>query len=365
MGNIFFYIGTEAELIKVFPIMLEFQSSGIDYYTIASGQNDISKSRVLQAVNGGKLDLLLSDEKKIKKSAIGLLHWYINTRTKSKTKFVGRFGLPDNNDIMIVHGDTVSTVMGAYLGHRLGMKVVHIEAGLRSFNWFNPFPEEIDRMLVSRIADIHFAPNDIAAYNLRKKKNVINTGQNTLSDSLKYAMEIQCVDDRINKLSGVDYFVFVLHRQENLSNSELVMRMIKAAIKASKKIKCVIILHKITEIRLKELGILDDIKNNPCFVAFSRVDYFDFMKLLSGAQFVITDGGSNQEELSYMGVPTFIVRKNTERNEGIGYNALLMGNDYDKVELFIQNYRKYRKKGVIMNDNKSPSEVIVNSLTGL
>lgn len=352
MTKFYFFIGTEAELIKVFPIIREMEIRHLPYKLIASGQNDISHSRVLLAANGGKIDLLLSDERTIRKTAGGLVEWYFKTRKNAAKAFEKKFGVRKVSDaIMIVHGDTVSTVMGAYLGKRLGMKVAHIEAGLRSHNWLNPFPEEIDRMLVSRVADYHFAPGDQATQNLAGHGNVYNTTVNTLVDSLKYALQEPCNDNKITRITDQKYFVFVLHRQENLEDNTLIQMMLEQVENAAQRYKCVLILHKITEIKLNEMGVLGKYKRNENFVLLPRVDYFDFMKLLRSAQFVITDGGSNQEELSYMGKPTLIVRKTTERSEGLGKNAVLYEGDSKRIKEFIGSYKKY---------NRTPMEIIVS-----
>lgn len=360
---VFFFIGTEAELIKVFPIIREMEERKIDYYIIASGQNDISDSRVLKAANGGRIDIELSKEKDIKKSAVGLVNWYMGTSKNAVKAVRNRFGLSSDKSkqsdcIMIVHGDTVSTVMGAYLGKKLGMKVAHIEAGLRSHNFLNPFPEEIDRMLVSRVADYSFAPGKQAVDNLKGHRGVIDTKVNTLVDSLRYALTVPCENFIINSLAEQKYFVFVLHRQENLENDGLIKTLLGRIEELSKEYKCVMILHKITEIKFAKMGVLDDFRKNPDYVLLPRVDYFDFMKLLNNSQFVITDGGSNQEELSYMGKPALIVRKTTERNEGLGENAVLWGGNDNVIDDFICNIEKYKRSLSIYEGH--PSKCIVN-----
>lgn len=365
MNQFYFFIGTEAELIKVFPVIMEMEKQKVKYYIISSGQNDISNSRVLEAANGGHIDLELSKENSITKSAVGLLSWYFNTSRNAVKTVREHFGIclskdEQSNNVMIVHGDTVSTVMGAYLGKKLGMKVAHIEAGLRSHNFLNPFPEEIDRMLVSRVADYSFAPGKQAVDNLRGHRGVIDTKVNTLVDSLRYALTVPCENSIINSLAEQKYFVFVLHRQENLENDGLIRTLLGRIEELSKEYKCVIILHKITEIKFNKLGVLDEFINNNNYVLLPRVDYFDFMKLLNNSQFVITDGGSNQEELSYMGKPALIVRKTTERNEGLGENAVLWGGKDDVIDSFIDNIAKYIRPAV--NNTDIPSEVIFNNL---
>ncbi|MCR4797600.1 MAG: UDP-N-acetylglucosamine 2-epimerase [Lachnospiraceae bacterium] len=218
-------------------------------------------------------------------------------------------------------------------------------------------------MLTSSRARIHFAPNEEATANLTKAKGrVVNTGNNTLSDSLQYAKTMPCDDQKIEDvISSEKYFVFVIHRQENLSKDDFVREVMKHISHASKKMKCVIILHKITEIKLKQLGLLEDLMADDHYITFPRVDYFDFMKLLQGAEFVITDGGSNQEELSYMGKPCFIMRKTTERYEGIGENAVLMGDKgLDSMERFIDDYKSYEK--VVSDRIGSPSKIVIDEL---
>ena len=277
----------------------------------------------------GTVELELSSEDDIKKSARGLLGWWILTYRKATQTIRARYSQIDlSKALMIVHGDTVSTYMGARIGRSLGMIVCHVEAGLRSHHLFNPFPEEIDRLLTSRVARIHFAPGNGAASNLKYVKGrVINTRQNTLVDSLRMSSGFPLMDEDVRKIlgSGKLYFVFVMHRQENLINEIFFKKILDLVMRESKNMRMVFILHKITENKLRDMDLLNDLKNNEDVSLVARVNYFDFMKLLVGAEYVITDGGSNQEELYYMGKPCFILRNVTERTEGLGKNAVLLG----------------------------------------
>ena len=177
-------------------------------------------------------------------------------------------------------------------------------------------------------------------------------------DSLRYALTVPCENSIINSLAEQKYFVFVLHRQENLENDGLIKTLLGRIEELSKEYKCVMILHKITEIKFAKMGVLDDFRKNPDYVLLPRVDYFDFMKLLNNSQFVITDGGSNQEELSYMGKPALIVRKTTERNEGLGENAVLWGGNDNVIDDFICNIEKYKRSLSIYEEH--PSKYIAN-----
>ncbi len=363
MTKLFFFIGTEAELIKVFPIIIEAQKRGLNYYIIASGQNDIVNSKILSTINCGKVDLELSLEKDIKKSATGLLTWWIKTYKSSIGLFYKVFPNVDFvNSKMIVHGDTVSTYMGALIGKKLGMTVCHVEAGLRSHNLLSTFPEEIDRLLTSRIARVHFAPGDEPCNNLKKARGrVVNTVQNTLIDSLNYSNAIPVGNEKIRTIISTDYFVFVMHRQENLVNKTFVADVVKEIINAAKNKKCIILLHKITENAFIKFGLMDELKKNENIEMLPRVDYFDFMKLLQNSAFVITDGGSNQEELYYMNKPCLILRKTTERSEGLGINARLFNGSASDIREFI----KEAQGKTVISENASiayPSKRIVDIL---
>lgn len=362
LRDIFFFIGTEAELIKVFPVINACQDKGGTCHIIASGQNNLLKSRILSNIRlNGKI-IELSKEENIKKNAIGLLRWFVNTSRKVVKQILNTYKKEDlENACLIVHGDTVSTVLGAWVGRKLGMKVCHIEAGLRSNNLLNPFPEEIDRILTSRFAKVHFAPGDIPASNLQHiKGEVINTKYNTILDSLAYSRKMPILTEKIKEIGEKDYFVFVMHRQENLANAKFVKQVIKRIETFAQKRICVIILHKITENTFDELGILAQLKGNDNFILLPRVDYFDFMKLLDAAQFVITDGGSNQEELSYMGKPCLIMRRNTERSEGIGKNAVMYDGNLNIMDEFEATYKKYMSQCLL--ETMHPSEIIAEKI---
>ncbi len=362
--SIYFFIGTEAEFIKVFPVIIECQNNGAVCNIIASGQNDITKSRIMKFIKLNGKFVELSKEESITKNAIGLMKWFIKTK-KLAAKVIGdEFGRKElQGAYMVIHGDTVSTMMGAMVGKKLGMRVCHVEAGLRSHNLFNPFPEEIDRLISSRMSEIHFAPGDEPARNLKNVKGqVIDTKQNTLIDSLRFSENIP-VDGDIAEIFNDDYFVFVMHRQENLANKRFVCDVVAEIINTSKQYKCVFILHEITKNALQKFGIMDMLDKEDNIILQPRVDYFDFMKLLRNARFVITDGGSNQEELFYMNKPCLIMRKTTERKEGLGKNARLFNGDASDIRKFVNEY-KSGKIGRGGTANERPSRLISNILVG-
>ena len=143
-------------------------------------------------------------------------------------------------------------------------------------------------------------------------------------------------------------------------SKEFVEKVVDSAIKTANSKHVVFIMHKITENTLTKLGLYDRVKNNKNITILDRVDYFDFMKILENSLFVITDGGSNQEELAYMGKPALILRKRTERQDGLGENVLLYEGDINKIDEFLNTYEQYKRNPVEMRF--SPSDVIADKL---
>lgn len=360
--QLYFFLGTEAELIKIFPVILECQKAGRICHMIATGQNDLKKSRIMEFMQMTGKFIVLSSEADIHKSAAGLLKWFLAVKKKAPGVMRCQFSETALKGAdLIVHGDTVSTMMGAFVGKKLGMRVCHVEAGLRSHHLFHPFPEEIDRLITSRIARLHFAPGQLPADHLKNADGiVVNTRYNTILDSLSFSRRVEVRTKEVQDIQGQGYFVFVMHRQENLMNHEFVRQVMRQVRLCAKNRTCVLILHKITENKFRELGILDSLKKDGHFLLLPRVDYFDFMKLLDGSEYVITDGGSNQEELYYMGKPCLILRKATERQEGIGENAVMYTGKADHMKMFAEHYKKYERGCLV--ETCSPSKMICDTL---
>lgn len=358
-NKVWILIGTEAELIKMFPVLLRLTSKNIPYKIISSGQNDIDKSQLFTDFGLHRPDIYLSKYEH-KHNPTSLLTWFVSTLLRSV--FVLRKQVK-RDDIMMVHGDTVSTVMGALLGRYFGMRIMHIEAGLRSFDLLNPFPEEIDRMIVSRLAHYHFCPNEWSAKHLGKKANVINTGQNTLYESLDHALSLKH-ENTLNISTETDYGIIVMHRQENIYNYEFAKNVITKVIMIARENKIVFILHAPTKAALEKFNLYQEISSNPNITLTPRLPYVDLMRVLTRAKFIITDGGSNQEECYYLGIPCLILRKKTERIEGLTSNVLLMGDSKeDIIDSFIKNLSKYRSSRVVLATK--PSEIIVKEVQKL
>jgi UDP-N-acetylglucosamine 2-epimerase (non-hydrolysing) len=359
----YFMIGTKAELIKLIPVIKAFGDSSTVFRIIASGQNSIDKDLdLLKIANIKKLDIVLSCQK-IKQTPLGLVVWLIKTFIIGIIEFYKEFGLPirKREIYLVVHGDTVTTFLGAVLAKLFGIKVVHVEAGLRSFNYLNPFPEEITRVIVSNLADIHFCPNKWALNNLKNKGGEkIDTFYNTSVETLNMVLPIPKVSPLLLKLSDQPFFIFLLHRNEHLFNKKLFRELVNIAIAQSKNMMCLCIIHGPTMVALKDLGIYNSILQNRNIYPVERIPYIEFMKTLELCEFIITDGGSTQEEATFLGKPCLLIRSYTERIEGLGENVVLSKNNAKIISDFIVNYKKYTRSKVIFN--KKPSCVIYDRL---
>jgi UDP-N-acetylglucosamine 2-epimerase (non-hydrolysing) len=353
---IHFVIGTKAQLIKTAPVMKKLKERGIDYNYISTGQHKETIDDILNNFGIKKPDCELYRGKDIT-SVFSMLIWSLRiifTFLKDRKRIFKN----DRNGIVLVHGDTLSAVLGA-LGAKLsGIKAGHIESGLRSFNLFQPFPEEIFRILTFRLSDVMFCPGEWAVGNLKNYRGEkINTFSNTLLDSLLTARPaIENISDV--DIPGVKYAVVTLHRFENVKDKPNVENIVKLLLEISKEIRLIFILHKITENKLRKFELMQALKSSDNIEMRKRYDYFRFIKLISHSEFVISDGGSNQEECFYLGKPVLLFRNVSERQEGLGVNAVLSKFDEGIISEFVKNYASYSKNFIQTAD--SPSSIIAD-----
>ncbi len=313
-----FLIGTRAELIKIFPIIKELDKLRREYLIISTGQHNINyllkvfnidKERVLY-LNSPKEGFLLSITRALRFCSHSVIK-------------IKKHQIINSKDLIVVHGDTLSTVI-ATVGTKLrGCKVVHLEAGLRSWDLFEPFPEEISRNVVDFLSDILITVSKESYKNIRKqfpwKRNVYMIG-NTIIDAALYAFNYNLEVE----LPKEDYAIVSIHRHENLTKKWRLMRIVKIIKEASKMIRLYIFMYKNTKLALQRFGLYKYLRNNKNIVIMRPLDYIRFIKWLANAKLLLTDGGSIQEESIVFRVPSIILRLKTERTEGLktGLNYL-------------------------------------------
>jgi UDP-N-acetylglucosamine 2-epimerase (non-hydrolysing) len=229
---IYCIIGTRAQLIKMAPIIASIEEKGWPLSVIHTGQHMISMDDLRNDFSLQTPWIYLI-QKTEAKTVLSSLKWLVNIlyliAFKAKTLIPNA---DKEKDIVLVHGDTFSTVIGALLGKLSGASVGHVESGLRSFNLWNPFPEEINRLITFSLSNKAYCPGQWAVNNLKKYKHLelINTHQNTLIDSLNIAVK------QIKKEStpSKTYGVVSIHRFENIYNKERIQFIIDTVHEASK-----------------------------------------------------------------------------------------------------------------------------------
>jgi UDP-N-acetylglucosamine 2-epimerase (non-hydrolysing) len=265
--------------------------------------------------------------------------------------------------VAIVHGDTLTTVIGSYMGRWLGLPVAHVEAGLRTHNWRSPFPEEIDRRIAAKFARIHYPPSDTAEANLikeRVKGEIINTKYNTAKDAIELSSSF--VSDDFKKISlPKKYCLVLLHRTELIENKNDLESILKVIHEhASPKTPVVFTEHSTTWEKIRSYGF-EHYLDKSGLVVIPKQPYFDFMEIVNESEYILTDGGGLQEDAFFLGIPTIIHRKVTERQDGLGFNAELSGLSTKKVSDFLKNH-KNKKDLARTIEAVSPSQIVIDHL---
>ena len=358
--KIYFFSGTTAEVIKLAPIIKELQIRKIAFKFITTGQTRIRFEDLEGYI--GKVKIFKSfPEKENKSSILNFIYWFIKTLYNAVFSLRSEFrGLNKSNSYFIIHGDTISSLMGAFIAKLSGLKIVHIESGLRSFNFFEPFPEEICRFIIIHLADVLFAPNDWAISNLKGinvEKN--STGENSVVESVFWALSSKIKS--INLVQNKKYYILTMHRQEHvLFRSKWTRETLEYVIRnAPNNLNCVLVMHHWTNKFLNSLNLDEDQRRR--LVVVERLPYLDFMKLMAGSEFYAGDGCSNQEEAYAMGIPYLALRNLTERIEGLNKNVIISHDNQRLIKEFLQNYTKYKKNRLILRI--PPSKIIVDYLT--
>jgi UDP-N-acetylglucosamine 2-epimerase (non-hydrolysing) len=352
---IYVIIGTRAQFIKMAPVLYEMKKQGVDYTLIYTVQHRENIQEILDVYGLRKPDVVIYEgEESNTKSK--LIKWTLDMLFKSL--FKAKKYLPKKG-LVLTHGDTFTAWLAALMGRRAGCKVAHVESGLRSFNIFRPFPEEISRLITFSLSNIYFCSDDWAVNNLKKfKGEKINIGANTMLDGVKYAVNSDKKTDF--DFQKEPYVLVSIHRYENIFKDRFTDTIIPYLREISKKHKLVITLHPTTRERLKKLNLYDELDRDERIILHERFDFIDWINVCNDAEFVISDGGSNQEELSYLGIPTILFREETERKEGLGENVVLSKFDDKIIKDFVENYEDYRKQPLF--EKVSPSKEIVDYL---
>lgn len=348
--TLWFSAGTAGELIKLYPLLRLATERGQPWWFLSTGQSGVGFHRQWDLFRLPRERLIkLLDTQADLKSSSHAMRWFARASLlplaalrQTIAATAGQLPSPAQ-DHWLVHGDTLSTLTGALYARRLGIRLAHVEAGLRSASLLAPFPEEITRRLVSRLAHHHFTQDARAYHNLASRRvpgQITQTGGNTLIDAIRYARR---ETDEPEYPAG-RYAVANLHRFENLHSQARWEQLICVLEWAAQSSTVLLVMHppvqeKLereprTRARLERVGVR----------LLTRQPFIPFIKLIERADYVISDGGSNQEECHYLGKPCLILRDTTERLEGLaGGSCLLSRFDAPTIRRFLADPARYAR----------------------
>lgn len=258
-------------------------------------------------------------------------------------------------DIILVHGDTTTTFAASMAAFYHQIKIGHVEAGLRTWNKYSPFPEEMNRQLTDVLADIYFAPTKESKQNLlienHDESKVFITG-NTAIDAMKYTVDKEYISEILSESEDKKIILVTMHRRENLGTPmENVFKAINRLIEKFDDIVVVFPIHKNPKVRDLANKIL---KKSDRIKLIEPLDVVDFHNFASHSYMILSDSGGVQEEAPSLGVPVLVLRDTTERPEGVAAGTLkLVGTDEDTVfteaEKLMVDSAKYEKMSKASN----------------
>jgi UDP-N-acetylglucosamine 2-epimerase (non-hydrolysing) len=358
---IHFFIGTKAQFIKMAPLMVELRRRSVAYRYVDSGQHAEITRSLRQVFNLPEPDVSLRDATGDIVSIPAALGWYLRhlgscyfSRRRLRNEVFPGGG------ICLIHGDTLSTLLGMQMARAAGLQVAHVEAGLRSHCLWEPFPEELIRIRCMGRADLLFAPSDEAMKNLEQMKlrgELVRAPGNTVADALRL-MDTRRLDVDV---PAEPFALATCHRLETISKRERLRQVVELLNLAVERWPVVFVTHKPTYRYLERFGLQDAL--DPRIDCRGMQDYATFVALLKQAKVVLTDGGSIQEECGYLGKPCLILRSVTERSDGLGTSARLWGFNNQVAKEFLAWADSYQSASAALD--VQPSKMIVDRLCEL
>lgn len=349
-------LGTRPEIIKMCSVIRECEKRKLDYFIVHSGQH-----------YSYEMDKIFFEELYLPKPKYNLEigsapHGNQTGNIMIKLEPILEKEKPD---IMLAQGDTNTVLAAALASAKLGIKVGHIEAGLRSYD--RTMPEETNRVVTDHISDFLFPPTDKSKNILRKEgidKNKIFVVGNTVVDALNQNIEIADKKADIREKLGIngEYILITAHRANNVDIHENLIKLLDLVDKISKKFDYTVVwpVHPRTIRKINEHKLYVPKK----VMKIDPLGYLDFLQLEKNAKIILTDSGGIQEEACILGVPCLTLRENTERPESVEVGAnKIIGLDANKALTEIDKFLKSKKKWENPFGNGRSGEKIINIIS--
>lgn len=346
MKTVMLVFGTRPEAIKMCPLVQELKTrEGIKTLVCVTGQHRQMLDQVLTAFNvTADYDLSIMKDKQTL--------FDITANILMRIKSVLEEAKPD---VVLVHGDTSTTFVTALACFYLQIPVGHVEAGLRTYNIYSPYPEEFNRQAVGIISQYNFAPTQLSKDNLlregKDERTIYVTG-NTAIDALKTTVRVDYMHSELNWAKDSKLIMLTAHRRENLGRPmHNMFRAIRRVLEEHEDVKVIYPIHMNPIVRKaaeEELGMCDRIH------IIEPLEVLDFHNFLARSYLILTDSGGIQEEAPSLGKPVLVMRDTTERPEGIKAGTLkLVGTDeqtiYSNFKLLLENKDVYEKMSKASN----------------
>lgn len=339
--------GTRPEAIKMAPLVLELNKRTEEFESIVTvtAQHREMLDQVLETFKiTPDYDLnIMKDKQSLAQ---------ITTRALEGLDEVMKKTQPD---IVLVHGDTSTTFAASLAAYYNQIAVGHVEAGLRTWDKYSPFPEEMNRQLTGVMADLHFSPTEKSMKNLLNENKpadrIVVTG-NTAIDALKTTVDSSYSSPILDELGNKRLVLMTAHRRENLgSNMEQMFRSIKRLVETHEDIHIIYPVHLNPVVQKTANEILG---NDDRIQLIEPLDVIDFHNFAANAHLILTDSGGVQEEAPSLGVPVLVLRDTTERPEGIEAGTLkLAGTDektiFNLANELLSNQQEYDKMAKAAN----------------
>ncbi|MCI6732153.1 MAG: UDP-N-acetylglucosamine 2-epimerase (non-hydrolyzing) [Lachnospiraceae bacterium] len=330
MKKVMLVFGTRPEAIKMCPLVKELRrSSKLQTIVCVTGQHRQMLDMVLEAFS-----VIPDYDLSIMKDRQTLFDVTINILCSIKEVM-----MKEKPDVVLVHGDTSTTFVTALACFYLQIPVGHVEAGLRTYNIYSPYPEEFNRQAVSIISHFNFAPTELSRQNLlkegKREQTIFVTG-NTAIDALKTTVQDDYTHPELEWAKGSRLILITAHRRENLGDPMRNMfRAIRRVMDEHPDVKAIYPIHMnpvVREIASEYLGGDDRIH------IIEPLDVIDFHNFLARCHLILTDSGGIQEEAPSLGKPVLVMRETTERPEGIKAGTLkLVGTEEEMI------YREFNR----------------------
>lgn len=366
MRKILIIFGTRPEAIKMAPLVKEFKNHSRSFNTkiCVTAQHREMLDQVLnffEITPDYDLNLMKPGQN---------LHDLTSAVIKSLKQIIEEF----NPHYIFVHGDTTTSMASSIAAFYSGVKVCHVEAGLRTFNKLSPYPEEINRQITGRISDYHFAPTEVSKENLLREnvseESILVTG-NTVIDALHYSV------NRVNSLSNKtidriksrikgdsDVILVTGHRRENHGEGfDRICSALKKIAELKPEITIIYPVHLNPKVQLPVNKYLSQMEN---ILLIEPQSYPNFIWLMNRSKLIMTDSGGVQEEAPSLGKPVLVMREITERPEAVEKGTvILVGTNedliiYETIDL-LENQTRYKQMSELHNpygDGKACEKIV-------